>query len=598
MGGVVPGSSVVGSFAPASTRTFDVGSEHEILTLLNYIRRGPFDLELKNALRDRVLDYATNNDESTLKVLAGDLSNVGIIITHGGVSLISDTTGVVPPSEQEKKESSESAKADNHNHTSVPFGMARPLPSFSSHISREADVPNIASKPERDGVPENKRVETKPAAVTENQTLGGHVETELPSTPPAKSEPPVVPVKQESPRPVQVPIAPVPPPPSPSSVTSETEMEKVVPAPEIQSVASSSQPSLQQAVSQDKHGYIDRIKEIKKQVNERVGNPVNLIDVNNTVGREYMNALLNAMRVVAGDNEEEMKIAMDRLEKAYHDVETTIPDTIKKKTMTAEQVAPTAEQDISKDVLIPDTQQKSSPEPMQEVSPSTPPAASVTERVSPDLIDASKVAEVNASLEPEAPLGPPPEPIQAKPTPPKSSMQQLAEEVRLPMRKPQPPEAQKTVRADGVVEGPMSIAEKLKQEQEKRQEILHERIQEKNQQELAAQSTDPLFAEEVSGGLRQLLSEWRLFKSSGIFGTGPSGIDHPLYKKLATLPMAAVIAGRFEGITPEIKQSITDYMNGWRYEQGIVHEMGETFEHYLRRVIREILDKRKATQVQ
>ena len=57
--------------------------------------------------------------------------------------------------------------------------------------------------------------------------------------------------------------------------------------------------------------------------------------------------------------------------------------------------------------------------------------------------------------------------------------------------------------------------------------------------------------------------------------------------------MAAVIAGRFEGATPVIKQSITDYMNGWRYEEGIVHEHTETFEHYLRRVIHHILNKKK-----
>ncbi len=59
--------------------------------------------------------------------------------------------------------------------------------------------------------------------------------------------------------------------------------------------------------------------------------------------------------------------------------------------------------------------------------------------------------------------------------------------------------------------------------------------------------------------------------------------------------MAAVVAGRFEGSTPEIRQSVTDYMNGWRYEQGVVHEMNETFEHYLRRVILHIIKRQKDT---
>ena len=55
--------------------------------------------------------------------------------------------------------------------------------------------------------------------------------------------------------------------------------------------------------------------------------------------------------------------------------------------------------------------------------------------------------------------------------------------------------------------------------------------------------------------------------------------------------MAAVVSGRFEGATPEIRQNISDYMNGWRYEQGIVHRMDEQFGDYLRRVIRHILDR-------
>ena len=62
--------------------------------------------------------------------------------------------------------------------------------------------------------------------------------------------------------------------------------------------------------------------------------------------------------------------------------------------------------------------------------------------------------------------------------------------------------------------------------------------------------------------------------------------------------MPLLLSGRFEGYAPEIKQSITDYMNGWRYEQGIIYEPGETFEQYLRRVIRHIIDwqnKKRAT---
>jgi len=61
-------------------------------------------------------------------------------------------------------------------------------------------------------------------------------------------------------------------------------------------------------------------------------------------------------------------------------------------------------------------------------------------------------------------------------------------------------------------------------------------------------------------------------------------------KSVQNLQVPLLLAGRFEGATQEIKQSITDYMNGWRYERGIIYEQGENFEHYLRRVIRHIID--------
>ena len=55
-----------------------------------------------------------------------------------------------------------------------------------------------------------------------------------------------------------------------------------------------------------------RIDAIKRDINGRVGNPVNLIETNEKVGREYMNALLDAMkRSSRGDGD------LTRLETAY-----------------------------------------------------------------------------------------------------------------------------------------------------------------------------------------------------------------------------------------------------------------------------------------
>ena len=105
---------------------------------------------------------------------------------------------------------------------------------------------------------------------------------------------------------------------------------------------------------------------------------------------------------------------------------------------------------------------------------------------------------------------------------------------------------------------------------------------------------DPLYTLEVDNGLEQLLLEWPIFRKSGLFGTGPKGRNHPLFLKIAKLQIPLLLAGRFEGATQEVRQSITDYMNGWRYEQGIIYEQGEEFEHYLRRVVKHILDLQKS----
>lgn len=106
-----------------------------------------------------------------------------------------------------------------------------------------------------------------------------------------------------------------------------------------------------------------------------------------------------------------------------------------------------------------------------------------------------------------------------------------------------------------------------------------------NQSELASPA--------VTAGLGQLLDEWEHFKQSGMFGTGPSGIDHPLYKKLQTRAMAEVLAGRWEGADQSVIRSIKDYVNAWRHEQGVAYDTNETFEHYLRRVVQRILRRQQ-----
>jgi hypothetical protein len=98
---------------------------------------------------------------------------------------------------------------------------------------------------------------------------------------------------------------------------------------------------------------------------------------------------------------------------------------------------------------------------------------------------------------------------------------------------------------------------------------------------------------EITLALAELLHEWKIFEASGLFGLGPSGIEHPLYIKLSRLQMGEVLSGRFDDADMKIVHAIKDYVDAWRHEQGIAYNPNETFEHYLRRVTQRILKRQK-----
>jgi hypothetical protein len=352
----------------------------------------------------------------------------------------------------------------------------------------------------------------------------------------------------------------------PASVAAKEESIAVPPKLEPEAVApavESSVPTPQPVVYQD---YGERIKEIKRIVNEKVGNPVNLIDSHNEIGREYMNALLDAMKKTSGGGVGGASEAMDRLEKAFKEVREVVlnketPVTLPAEEKPVPEAAPAMpKQPVIEEVVTPQVAQH------QET------LSSVAESVPEEVPAAQNIAEPEEKEEVVAFAQKPVAPVR------RSSVKERLQE--------NPPQA------DPAAEGRLHSVAKDKQLQDLlRANRQQEAMTFKQQEDARIAAMDPLQAPDVTSGLAQLLSEWSLFKSSGIFGTGPSGKDHPLYVKIAPLTMAAVIAGRFEGATTPIKQSITDYMNGWRYEEGITHEHGETFEHYLRRVVRHILNK-------
>jgi len=338
-----------------------------------------------------------------------------------------------------------------------------------------------------------------------------------------------------------------------------------VPLPKAAPVEVPSEPVAAAAPLANTAAVAERIKEIKRLVNEKVGNPVNLMDSHAEIGREYMNALLDAMKKSNGAQTGELQAAMTRLEAAFAQVQGIIATPVsEQKPAEPEQKEATPAPTPAPEPVpsrMPEVEEAAQPTPAVSEQRSVPlsatsevPLRAKLTSVKENIAEAAFVPEKNTQVEPQAPKAP----QDAQPAP---SLHSVAKEKQL----------QELLRADKVRE-----------------------VQSKIQaQEIKNAVSDPLQTPEVTAGLNQLLSEWSLFKSSGIFGTGPNGKDHPLFKKLENLTMAAVIAGRFEGATPVIKQSITDYMNGWRYEEGIVHDHMETFEHYLRKVVAQILYRKK-----
>ncbi len=478
MGGDL-GSSTVGSFAPHTAGTvFDITKEIDALAVLKAIHRSQIDVGTKNTLRDAVFDYRQNLDQATLTNACELFAQVGIIVIGCTPDSVPATETVLP--------ATQTPSASEERPPVSKLRIGRPRPTFG--------------------------VSTTPVVATQKPVERASTE---PMTPTASYE-------------ASAPVAPqVAVPRENEAMVAEAVIEG--PAEPVVTAEPTAQPiSVPTTSTALPVKAVDRINEIKKLVNEKIGNPVNLIEAHNELGREYMNALLEAMKKSNGGQASELAAAMERLEKAFALVEATLDKSVHVET------TPVVHVPIEPVVT---------PEPVVEEPPVSVQVETVQETVTP--------------------LSPPPEP---------------KEEV--PVSTP-------------VVAPVITSVAKTKQVEE----LMHKQMIESSEkaeiaERIAEEKMDPVMVSEVTSGLRQLLSEWSLFKSSGIFGTGPSGIDHALYKKLSSLPMQAVIAGRFEGSTPQIRQSISDYMNGWRYEEGVVFDYGESFEHYLRRVIRHILDKK------
>lgn len=473
-------------------------SEEKILGLLVNVRNAALPAEEKAAIRDMILDYAGNTDEAKRNELKEAIKR----------RLPSSTT------ETKVVENTPKAKTETK---AVSIGRPRPVLNFKT-TTNSSFVNNPAHIVQE---------EIKPVASPTPVTPVVKVEEKIPE-----------PVKQKPAEPVEMKAAdPVVPKVTPPPVAPEVKDDKIdVPTPKAEDLAPAG------VVNQSAKG---RINEIKHEINDRVGNPINLINADETIGREYMTSLLNAMKAVnsgAGPQSE----PMNRLEAAYKKVNELLA---------------TKDVSLSKKIKVSSV----TPEPKPTVALKNP--ETQTSPIMSGLPSREHGGGTNIpKVETVSPL-------------------------TTPVRAPEP--AKVEIERPDVTEPvdkliPVSTATSLPEKIETARQKSIEREAE------ASRPVSSLEDEKVTAGLKQLLSEWKLFKGKSWFGGGASGMDHPMYKQLANLTMAAVISGRYEGATPETKYLISDYINGWRYEQGITYEVGETFEHYLRRVILQILSNQKA----
>ena len=607
-----------------STRgvSFDLGTQDGILQALYAVRSSELATAERNELRDQLFTLSRSNDPRLREQIAKRLDDLPLSETY-----VSSITA--------KNKKSDQAGGQ------ISFARSRKTPRFA--VRNTIETPT-----ETTFTPETIEHDTKSATVTDSsQTID-----------PDTAQQPVAPdaLVQSAPDAMS----------TNASVPTETPQ------------APGSQPTAMAAG--DKPPTLERIREIKRYVNGKVGNPVNLVDRDSEIGRAYMTALLAAMQSVNNETGMAGAAQMEELERIFTQVqillesptsttdsspmtENTTPsaasvaDAVPSTTETHQADAETEEVRTTPGAAPVADEVHASPEPSTNTVEAAQPAMSQPAIPSQDA--ATKTVSVNpnatavaqnmnpgtkekSSAVPNTDVTPQAQPA-AQPANPESSLASAKAKLMTSPAAVSPVQpATSAAVGTGVPESaaagaggshipennptpvqttgnpvPVRTSEPVAttHSQAANQPVFTPHIEKTTEQPdpsvssdipnsidsklakldaaAAANNThtgDPLYAPEVDAGLEQLLMEWSLFKTSGLFGTGPNGREHPLFKKLAPQMLNNILLGKFDGSRPEIIQSITDYMNGWRYEQGIVYQPGETFEQYLRRVIRFIID--------
>jgi len=470
---------------------FDLNSQAGILMVLQAIRLSELSVLERNELRDLIFLYSTgDNDPAMQSMIQERLRSYQI------------TPSLIP-----KKKSN---APFNYN---PGFSTGRPAPIFTPSAVTEK-LTTVELKPE------NKITPVAPIALV---TLKTHDEVIKPKNDKANTAPVPMPFKSE-----QNQVKPIIPQITHQTIADQLDAQKKP----VEKPATS-------AVSLDR---LNRIREIKSDINNKVGNPVNLIEIDNTIGRDYMTSLLEAMKQLNGGTEEEITKSMQRLEVVYEEVKTLIEaNSVKTKTSPEKiltnndvvPIKPTIPKAItSETVLAPATPKQTFPQPEIKKIASTEETsevdATLKDSFNPSVSSFSQIPEIEQS-DWSSPVKIPERQIQKSPVTvpvpkapaPKEMMSDPAQPI---VEIPKPPAAPKkiasvenspvasnipTIDANNEAVASVATVTPLKTPQD---------LPSADSLKLASQEGDPLYTKEVDNGLDQLLSEWVLFMKSGLFG--------------------------------------------------------------------------------
>ncbi|NCN52327.1 hypothetical protein GW943_00755 [Candidatus Parcubacteria bacterium] len=593
---------------------FDVRSWQGLTSVLKAGRDAGMDADTYSAFRDTVLQYAQSRgtDKDLRTQIEATLATFGKTIPKADE----------PPVEANVEAKSAAVEVPQKE-TVVPqrtsFGSGRPSPQFSA--------------------PESAPKETQS------------------QEPPEPPQPP----KVQHEAPVNLPIH------------TEVPIRKVVPAPEPEAVA----PPRAQDETKTISDYKERIDQIKHTINAEIGNPTALLSETNEVGRQYMQALVAAMKAVAGAAPGTLSSSMQRLEELFpkvldaaknHRTEKTSPPPPKPEPVVEKEIPVEKPVEVGEPVPEPIPEEPPHIESIPEPAPQVDVVERVEEEPKEEIVVPEVPIEVSKPPEPEVrdekpvepevpevvaeeiPLPPPspkkdPEPVavvipprvEVKDVPPEpkkisvlpSLHEQLAtqqiqvkqevptvvekEELPKPIPKPLPapvvvpPENLPILKKEINAEEKSNIKEvesepipertpavQVEAETAVAQSVVTRRGPKRPTLEVHALSVEKeLNSPEIDAGLSEILNTWKLFRGGGIFGIKKAGLENSLYQKLKDEPMSVVATGRWDGADQEAILSMRDYISGWRQEQGMWYVPSETFENYLRRVIRRVLKRQE-----